>query len=52
MLGSHLKETFQHMKPWKIGVKTNILMMMKDFGFISGKNLLKQINEMKATTTV
>lgn len=40
------------MQPWKIGVKTNMLMTMKDVGFISGKNLLKQINEMRAATTV
>ena len=40
------------MQPWKIGVKTNMLMMMKDVEFISGKKLLKQINEMKAATTV
>ena len=50
MVRSHSYKTVKHIQPSKTGVKTNIN-MMKDFEkMISGKNLLKKINKIKAAT--
>ena len=41
------------MQTWKTGATTNMLMMKKNFGISSGRNLFKQINYLvKEATTV
>ena len=52
MLRSHSEEAVQHMQPKKTGVKTNVNDDKRFWEDDLKKNILKQINKIKAATAV